>query len=49
VYLLVLIWWIVCLWIDEPGTAVVVKDVAAGEITPGEAAIVFELPKGTQE
>jgi hypothetical protein len=21
VYVLVLIWWIVCLWIDEPGTA----------------------------
>ena len=22
IYVIVLIWWIVCLWIDEPGTAV---------------------------
>jgi hypothetical protein len=31
VYLAVLVWWIVCLWIDEPGTT------AAGEI-PADAA-----------
>ena len=24
VYLVVMIWWIACLWIDEPGTAVAV-------------------------
>ena len=26
IYVIVVIWWIVCLWIDEPGTAVTVAE-----------------------
>ena len=32
VYVLVLIWWIVCLWIDEPGTPSAGKEIQTGEI-----------------
>ncbi|MGA8727298.1 MAG: hypothetical protein WB608_01000 [Terracidiphilus sp.] len=50
VYLLVLIWWIVCLWIDEPGTSSVAKDASVGEISHDDkAAFVPELPKETEE
>jgi hypothetical protein len=38
VYLLVLVWWIVCLWINEPG-----------EKREAEAASAGESPKDTQE
>ncbi len=41
VYLLVLIWWIVCLWMDEPGTA----RAAAQE----DAPVAAELPKDAGE
>ncbi len=50
VYLLVLIWWIVCLWIDEPGTQ------SAGEALPVAESVVQadghavpELPTDTRE
>jgi hypothetical protein len=33
----VLVWWIVCLWIDEPGTA------ALDELAPGDDAIPVGL------
>jgi len=38
IYLVVLVWWIVCLWIDEPGTKTVVAVEAVAEIpaTAGE-------------
>lgn len=50
VYLLVLVWWIVCLWIDEPGTQ------SAGEALPVAESVVQadghavpELPTDTRE
>ena len=49
VYLLVTIWWIACLWIDEPGPTstdeAAPTDVAAAE----EAPTAFELPRETAE
>ena len=49
VYLLVTIWWIACLWIDEPGPTstdeAALTDVAAAE----EAQTAFELPRETAE
>ena len=47
VYVAVAIWWIVCLWNDEPGsaqTAAVVVPVVAGA-TEGEATAAVELPE----
>lgn len=37
VYLAALIWWIVCLWIEEPGTAA--AEAASVEVQPAEAAV----------
>jgi hypothetical protein len=51
VYLAVAIWWIVCLWIDEPGgheLAEVAVPVGAGEPS-GEASAAVELPDDTTE
>lgn len=49
VYLLVTIWWIACLWIDEPGPTstdeAVLADVAAAE----DAQTSFELPREPAE
>lgn len=49
VYIVVLIWWIVCLWIDEPGTPSAAEEVLAGTATKGVAPIVAELPNESQE
>jgi membrane protein required for beta-lactamase induction len=40
VYVLVLIWWIVCLWIDEPGSANTA--VVAADSVPAEASSAAE-------
>jgi hypothetical protein len=42
VYLAVLVWWIVCLWIDEPGTAIEapVRQELSGPATEAEASSV---------
>jgi hypothetical protein len=51
VYLAVAIWWIVCLWIDEPGSAEpaeVAVAVGAGE-PAGEASAAVEPPEDTHE
>lgn len=50
VYLLVAIWWIVCLWIDEPGLAS--ADVAAPVLAgppDGEASTSVEPPRDVEE
>lgn len=41
VYLVVLIWWIVCLWIDEPGAAPPAKEITSRAHVPkqGETAV----------
>jgi hypothetical protein len=48
VYVVVLIWWIACLWIDEPGAAAVGKVTtdteSVGESAPDDA----ELPQNPQ-
>lgn len=50
VYVVVLVWWIVFLWLDEPGAAPAVPQLAAGEEAPQEASpVVAELPKSSQE
>ncbi|MGB7549285.1 MAG: hypothetical protein WBM14_16230 [Terracidiphilus sp.] len=50
VYLLVLIWWIVCLWMDERGAAPEAEEVPAGVGTPqGDASASAELPRDSQE
>ena len=38
VYVLVLIWWIFCLWIDEPGGAAAAPAAAAGAPQPGASS-----------
>ena len=51
VYLAVLLWWIVCLWIDEPGTVVAVEapaEIAADAGIPVDEKIAEE-PAGTHE
>ncbi len=50
VYIAVVIWWIVCLWIDEPGTAAPVAEavpVGAG-LPEGDTPVSLELPEDTQ-
>ena len=50
VYIAVVVWWIVCLWIDEPGTAAPVAEavpVGAG-LPEGDTPVSLELPEGTQ-
>lgn len=49
VYIVVLIWWIVCLWIDEPGTPSAAEEALAGTARKGVAPIVAELPKDSAE
>jgi hypothetical protein len=50
VYLVVLIWWIVCLWIDEPGSSSAAADIPSPEIAPGAGATHLpELPEDTAE
>jgi hypothetical protein len=50
VYVVVLVWWIVFLWLDEPGAAPAVPQLPAGEEAPQEASpVVAELPKSSQE
>jgi hypothetical protein len=39
VYLLVLIWWIACLWIDEPGATSSTMAEEAGEPQPGAVSV----------
>jgi hypothetical protein len=49
VYIAVVIWWIVCLWIDEPGTAPVAEAVPVGAGLPdGDTPVSLELPKDAQ-
>ena len=50
VYIAVVVWWIVCLWIDEPGTAAPVAEavpVGAG-LPEGDTPVSLELPEDTQ-
>ena len=50
VYIAVVVWWIVCLWIDEPGTAAPVAEavpVGAG-LPEGDTPVSLELPGDTQ-
>jgi hypothetical protein len=50
VYITVVIWWIVCLWIDEPVTAEPAAEavpVGAG-LPEGDTAVSLELPEDTQ-
>lgn len=51
VYVAVVIWWIACLWIDEPGaTAPAAEAVPAdAALTQGNAAPPVELPQNVQE
>jgi len=50
VYLAVLIWWIVCLWIDEPGTGPAAAEVPAGEVAiQQDESSDTELPKENQD
>jgi hypothetical protein len=50
VYLVVLVWWIVCLWIDEPGAAPATETVPDVVQTPLEASsAVAELPKDSRQ
>jgi len=46
----VVVWWIVCLWIDEPGTAAPVAEaVPVGAALPEEnTPVSLELPEDTQ-
>jgi hypothetical protein len=50
VYIAVVVWWIVCLWIDEPGTeAPVAEAVPVGAGLPeGDTSVSLELPEDTQ-
>jgi len=50
VYIAVVVWWIVCLWIDEPGTAAPVAEaVPVGARLPEEnTPVSLELPEDTQ-
>ncbi len=50
VYVLVLIWWIVCLWIDEPGAPSAGEEIPSREIAvEADGKAGSELPAGTQE
>jgi hypothetical protein len=48
VYLVVLIWWIVCLWIDEPGSSSAAAEIPSREIAPGDEPPLPELPSDTE-
>ncbi len=42
VFLAALVWWIVCLWIDEPGSK------AAGALTETAPAVAEQLPHAAE-
>jgi hypothetical protein len=50
VYLLVTVWWIACLWFDEPSTTSAHETAPVELSTPkGDAATSIELPHETRE
>jgi hypothetical protein len=49
VYLAAIIWWIVCLWIDEPGSAATVGTDTAAEIPAGSEAPATESAGNSRE
>ena len=49
VYLLVTIWWIACLWIDEPGATSTGEAVLTDGSAEEKAPAPLELPRETQE